>query len=73
MQSGPLASYGTLLTDTTGARSYVWSKVLGVYQDAAQKGRERGEGLAVFGASEGESTGLRRRLREESAGSAPRM
>ena len=43
-QSGPLASYGTLLTDSSGARSYVWSKVLGVYQDAAQRGRARGEG-----------------------------
>ncbi|CBJ31220.1 conserved unknown protein [Ectocarpus siliculosus] len=40
-QGGPLAAYGTLLTDTSGARSYVWSKVLGVYQDAAQKGRAR--------------------------------
>ncbi|CAM9955688.1 unnamed protein product [Scytosiphon promiscuus] len=40
-ESGPLAPYGTLLTDTSGARSYVWSKVLGVYQDAAQRGRAR--------------------------------
>lgn len=42
-KSGPLTPYGTLLTDTSGARSYVWSKVLGVYQDAAQRGRARGE------------------------------
>lgn len=42
LQSGPLSSYGTLLTDTSGARSYVWSKVLGVYQSAAQRGRARG-------------------------------
>lgn len=47
VQSGPLAPYGTLLTDTSGARSYVWSKVLGVYQDAAQRGRARGEGRGV--------------------------
>ena len=43
VQSGPLPPYGTLLTDTSGARSYVWSKVIGVYQTVAQKGRARGE------------------------------
>lgn len=61
-QSGPLASYGTLLTDSSGARSYVWSKVLGVYQDAAQKGRARGKGWAAFGDGVSESAGSRRRL-----------
>lgn len=60
LQSGPLASYGTLLTDPSGARSYVWSKVVGVYQDAAQRGRARGgiTGRAGGRGGEGEGGGL---------------